>query len=41
MHKEEIINARIDGDTHSTVIDVMRKNYAEEYYNEHYGGNND
>ena len=41
MHKEEIIEARVDGDTWSTAIKEMRRNYAELYYNETYGGNND
>lgn len=38
MHKEEIIKARVDGDTWSTVFKEMRRNYAELYYNETYGG---
>jgi hypothetical protein len=32
--KLQIINARIDGDTWSTVIKEMRTAYAEQYYNE-------
>jgi len=38
MEKEkmQIINARIDGDTWSTVIKEMRTTYAELYYNETY-----
>lgn len=38
MHKEEIIKARVDGDTWSTVFKEMRRNYAELYYNETFGG---
>ena len=34
MHRDEIINARVDGDTWSTVIKEMRIVYAENYYNE-------
>lgn len=34
MHKEEIIAARVDGDTWSTAYKEMRENYAEIYYNE-------
>ena len=34
MHKEEIIAARVDGDTWSTAYKEMRENYAELYYNE-------
>ena len=41
MHKEEIIEARVDGDTWSTAIKEMRRNYAELYYHETFGGNND
>lgn len=37
MHKEEIIEARVDGDTWSTAIKEMRRNYAELYYNETFG----
>ena len=36
MHKEEIINARVDGDTNHTAIDVMRIDYAKEYYKERF-----
>ena len=39
MEKEQIIDARIDGDTWSTAIKEMRAKYAELYYNETYGGN--
>jgi hypothetical protein len=34
MHKAEIINARVDGDTWSTAYKEMRIVYAENYYNE-------
>lgn len=34
MHREEIINARVDGDTYSTAYKEMRTVYAENYYNE-------
>ena len=37
MHKEEIIEARVDGDTWSTAIKEMRRSYAELYYNETFG----
>jgi len=39
MEKEQIMEARIDGDTWSTAIKEMRAKYAELYYNETYGGN--
>ncbi len=39
MEKEQIIDARIDGDTWSTAIKEMRTKYAELYYKETYGGN--
>jgi hypothetical protein len=35
------MDARIDGDTWSTAIKDMRIKYAEIYYNETYGGNNE
>jgi len=38
MEKEQIIDARIDGDTYSTAIKEIRTEYAEQYYNETYGG---
>ena len=41
MEKEQIIEARIDGDTWSTAIKEMRRAYAEIYYNETFGGNNE
>jgi hypothetical protein len=34
MEKEQIIDARVDGDTWSTAIKEMRTKYAELYYNE-------
>ena len=41
MEKEQIIEARIYGDTWSTAIKEMRRAYAEIYYNETFGGNNE
>jgi hypothetical protein len=38
MEKEQIIDARIDGDTYSTAIKEIRTEYAEQYYKETYGG---
>jgi hypothetical protein len=32
--KEQIINARIDGDENYTLVGNKRKEYAEQYYNE-------
>ena len=37
MHKEQIIDARIDGDENYTLVGNKRKEYAEQYYNETYG----
>jgi hypothetical protein len=34
--KEQIINARIDGDENYTLVGNKRKEYAEQYYNEIY-----
>jgi hypothetical protein len=34
--KEQIINARIDGDENYTLVGNKRKEYAEQYYNETY-----
>ncbi len=39
MEKEQIIDARIDGDTYSTAIKEMRTEYAEQYYNETFNTN--
>jgi hypothetical protein len=36
MHKEQIIDARIDGDENYTLVGNKRKEYAEQYYNETY-----
>jgi hypothetical protein len=36
MEKEQIINARIDGDEHHTFNSMMRESYANDYYNETY-----
>ena len=36
MEKEQIINARIDGDENYTLVGNKRKEYAEQYYNETY-----
>ena len=37
--KEQIIDARVDGDTWSTAIKEMRTEYAEQYYNETFNTN--
>ncbi len=37
MEKEQIIDARIDGDENYTLVGNKRKEYAEQYYNEKYG----
>ena len=37
MEKEQIIDARIDGDENYTLVGNKRKEYAEQYYNETYG----
>lgn len=37
MEKEQIINARIDGDENHTFNSQMREEYANDYYNETYG----
>ena len=37
MEKEQIIQARIDGDENYTLVGNKRKEYAEQYYNETYG----
>lgn len=34
--KEQIINARINGDEHHTFNSMMRESYANDYYNETY-----
>jgi hypothetical protein len=34
IEKEQIINARIDGDENYTLVGNKRKEYAEKYYNE-------
>jgi hypothetical protein len=39
MEKEQIINARIDGDENYTLVGNKRKEYAEQYYNETYNDN--
>jgi len=39
MEKQQIIDARIDGDTYSTAIKEMRTEYAEQYYNETFNTN--
>ena len=36
MEKEQIIEARIDGDENYTLVGNKRKEYAEQYYNETY-----
>ncbi len=36
MEKEQIINARIDGDENHTFNSMMRESYANDYYNETY-----
>ena len=40
MHREEIINARVDGDTWSTAYKEMRIVYAENYYSETFNQTN-
>lgn len=37
IHKEQIINARVDGDENHTFNSQMREEYAEDYYKENYG----
>jgi len=37
MEKQQIIDARIDGDENYTLVGNKRKEYAEQYYNETYG----
>lgn len=37
MEKEQIINARINGDENHTFNSMMREDYANDYYNETYG----
>jgi hypothetical protein len=37
MEKEQIINARIDGDENYTLVGNKRKEYAEQYYKDTYG----
>jgi len=39
MEKQQIIDARVDGDTWSTAIKEMRTAYAELYYNETFNTN--
>lgn len=39
MEKQQIIDARVDGDTWSTAIKEMRTAYAELYYNETFSTN--
>lgn len=36
IEKEQIINARIDGDENHSLVGNKRKEYAEQYYNETY-----
>ncbi len=36
VEKEQIINARVDGDENHTFNSMMRKSYANDYYNETY-----
>ncbi len=36
MEKEQIIEARIDGDENYTLVGNKRKEYAQQYYNETY-----
>jgi len=36
IEKEQIINARIDGDENHTFNSMMRESYANDYYNETY-----
>ena len=37
MEKEQIINARINGDENHTFNSMVREDYANDYYNETYG----
>jgi hypothetical protein len=37
MEKQQIIDARIDGDENYTLVGNKRKEYAEQYYKETYG----
>jgi len=37
MEKEQIIEARINGDENYTLVGNKRKEYAEQYYEETYG----
>ena len=37
MEKQQIMNARIDGDENHTFNSQMREEYANDYYNETYG----
>ena len=39
IEKQQIIDARVDGDTWSTVIKEMRTKYAELYYQETFNHN--
>lgn len=39
IEKQQIIDARVDGDTWSTAIKEMRTKYAEQYYNETFNTN--
>jgi len=39
IEKEQIINARIDGDENYTLVGNKRKEYAEQYYNDTYNDN--
>jgi hypothetical protein len=39
LEKNQIINARIDGDENYSIVGGMRYNYAEQYYNETYNQN--
>jgi hypothetical protein len=38
MEKQQIIDARIDGDENYTLVGNKREEYAEQYYNETFGG---
>jgi hypothetical protein len=37
MEKDQIINARINGDENHTFNSMVREDYANDYYNETYG----
>jgi hypothetical protein len=37
MEKAQIIRARVDGDENHTFNSLMRQEYAEDYYKENYG----